>query len=145
MQVLLVTGMGLVAYHTKEYHDELTKISGSLSNDPYDIGQFGRYEFFMYTTGVGVGIAVLGFVCALTGKLEKKHGVLAVGIGLVIHRRTRQGAGGGDCLYFIYFDPSAHLIQSGNLFQTSNFNTAHFLFNTACTKCAILHTKIGPA
>ena len=53
-------------------------------------------------------------------------------------------------LYFIYFAPSAHLIQSWNLFQISNFNTAHFciqyctLFIQYCTKCAILHTKIGP-
>jgi hypothetical protein len=80
LQVLLVTGMGLVAYHTKEYHDEATKNNPSNSIDGYDVGQFGRYEFFMYTTGVGVGIAVLGFVCALTGQLEKKHGALAVGI-----------------------------------------------------------------
>jgi hypothetical protein len=54
-------------------------------------------------------------------------------------------------LYFTYFAPSAHLIQSWNLFQTSNFNTAHFriqyctLFIQYCTQCAILHTKIGPA
>jgi hypothetical protein len=53
-------------------------------------------------------------------------------------------------LYFIYFAPSAHLIQSWNLFQTSNFNNAHFRiqyrtrFIQYCTKCAILHTKIGP-
>jgi hypothetical protein len=53
-------------------------------------------------------------------------------------------------LYFIYFAPSAHLVQRWNLFQTSNFNTAHFriqyctLFIQYCTKCAILHTKIGP-
>ncbi|CAB4001362.1 ---NA--- [Paramuricea clavata] len=73
--VLLVTGMGLVAYHTKEYHDAVTV--NDPSTDPYDVGQFGRYEFFMYTTGVGVGIAVLGFVCAFTGQLEKKHGALA--------------------------------------------------------------------
>jgi hypothetical protein len=53
-------------------------------------------------------------------------------------------------LYFIYFAPSAHLVQRWNLFQTSNFNTSHFriqyctLFIQYCTKCAILHTKIGP-
>jgi hypothetical protein len=53
-------------------------------------------------------------------------------------------------LYFIYFAPSAHLTQSWNLFQTLNFNTAHFriqyctLFIQYCTKCAILHTKIVP-
>jgi hypothetical protein len=53
-------------------------------------------------------------------------------------------------LYFMYFAPSAHLIQSWNLLQTSYFNTAHFriqyrtLSIQYCTKCAILHTKIGP-
>jgi hypothetical protein len=57
---------------------------------------------------------------------------------------------GISTLYFIHFAPSAHLIQSWNLFQTSNFNTAQFciqyctLFIQYCTKCAILHTKIGP-
>ena len=79
LQVLLVAGMGSVAYFTKEYRDYLNK------NDPeidlYDVGVFGRFEFFLYTTGVGVAIAVLGFVCAIFGLLEKKHGALAVSIG----------------------------------------------------------------
>ena len=63
--------MGFVAYFTKEARDE----AGTHS---YNLGEFGRYEFFLYTTGVGVAIAVLGLVSALTGLLERKHGALAV-------------------------------------------------------------------
>ena len=81
-----MAGMGCVAYFTKEAHDALEAanevIYGSRDYiDPYDTGTFGRFEFFLYTTGVGVGIVVLGFVCALVGLLEKKHGALAVSIG----------------------------------------------------------------
>ena len=74
--VLLVIGMGFVAYFTKELHDEYTDENDD--NDIYDTGGLGRYEFFLYTTGVGIGIAVLGFVGAITGLLEKKHGALAM-------------------------------------------------------------------
>ena len=73
---LLVVGMGFVAYFTKELHDEATKDDPLI--DPYDLGTFGRYEFFLYTASVGVGIAVLGLVCALTEIPEKKYGALAM-------------------------------------------------------------------
>ena len=73
-----MVGMGCVAYFTKEFHDE-TKPKYNI--DQYDRGVFGREEFFLYTTGVGVGIVVLGFACAFVGLLEKKHGALAVSIG----------------------------------------------------------------
>ena len=73
---LLVVGIGFVAYFTNEVHDEVTK--DDPSTDPYDLGTFGRYEFFLYTTCVGVGIAVLGLVCALIGLLEKKYGAFAM-------------------------------------------------------------------
>ncbi len=81
-----MAGMGCVAYFTKEYHDQVKATSKALSPDsdyidPYDTGSLGRYEFFLYTTGVGVGIVVLGFVFAIVGLLEKKHGALAVSIG----------------------------------------------------------------
>ena len=81
-----MAGMGLVAYFTKEASDETKDSLKALYPDgdyidPYDTGSFGRYEFFLYTTGVGVGIVVLGFVCAIVGLLEKKHGALAVSIG----------------------------------------------------------------
>ena len=75
-----MVGIGFVAYFTKELHDELTEGDPKISG--YDLGQLGRYEFFLYTTGVGVGIAVLGFVGTITGLLEKKHGALAVSVGL---------------------------------------------------------------
>ena len=46
--------------------------------DPYDFGYYGRYEFFLYTTSVGVVMAVLSLVGSFTGLLEKKGGTLAV-------------------------------------------------------------------
>ena len=46
--------------------------------DPYDLGHFGRYEFFLYTTSVGVVMAVLSLVGSFTGLLEKNGGTLAV-------------------------------------------------------------------
>jgi hypothetical protein len=74
--------MGCVAYFTKEFRDEVDaaneiRYGGRDHIDPYDIGSYGRYEFFLYTTGVGVGIVVLGFVFGL---MEKKHGAHAVSI-----------------------------------------------------------------
>ena len=72
--------MGCGAYFTKEFHDE-RKARYRNGDFYYDIGLFGRGEFFLYTTGVGVGIVVFGFVCAFVGLLEKKHGALAVSIG----------------------------------------------------------------
>ena len=73
--VLLVIGLGFVAYFTKEFHDQLEKDGDTII---YDTGGLGRYEFFLYTTGVGMGIAVLGFLGTITGLLEKKHGALAM-------------------------------------------------------------------
>ena len=72
----LVIGMGFVAYFTKEFHDELTEDDPPI--DPYDLGAFGRYEFFLYSTGVGVVLAVFGLVCVLMGLMEKKYGALAI-------------------------------------------------------------------
>ena len=74
--VLLVVGTGFVAYFTKEAHDHVTKDAPPI--DPYDLGNFGRYEFFLYTTCVGMGIAVLGFVFAIAGLLEKRYGAFAM-------------------------------------------------------------------
>ena len=74
--VLLVVGMGFVAYFTNELHDSYT--ADKYDKYVYDTGGLGRYEFFLYTTGVGMGIAVLGFVCTITGLLERKHGALAM-------------------------------------------------------------------
>ena len=65
-----------MAYFTEEYHEAITKDDPEI--DEYDLGVLGRYEFFLYTTGVGVAIAVLGLVCAVTGLLERKQFALAV-------------------------------------------------------------------
>ena len=80
-----MAGMGCVAYFIKEVRDESKAAYEKLYPDgdyidSYDLGAYGRYEFFLYTTGVGVGIVVLGFVFAIVGLLEKKHGALAVSI-----------------------------------------------------------------
>ena len=84
LQVVLVAGLGAVAYFTKELRDEATK--ANLGFDPYDWGRYGRYEFFLYSTSVGVGIAVLGLVCSIMGLLEKKYGAFAVSI---VHCSTK--------------------------------------------------------
>ena len=79
--------MGFVAYFTKEFHDQITENDPKI--DPYDVGSLGRYEFFLFTTCVGVGIAVLGIVCAFIGLLEKKYGASAVSIVFYIHGEAR--------------------------------------------------------
>jgi hypothetical protein len=61
-----------VAYFTKEQHDEIKPKSDSKRFDPYDYGSFGRQEFFLYSTGVGVVFAVLRLVCVIMGLLQKK-------------------------------------------------------------------------
>ena len=74
MQVALLGATGVVGYFLKEMRDE-----DNISNpDPYDIGYFGRHEFFLYTTSVGVVIAILSLVGSFIGLLEKKGGTLAV-------------------------------------------------------------------
>ena len=50
------------------------------SDNAYDTG---RYEFFLYTTSVGVIIAFLAFVGLFTGLVEKNGATLAVGCNLV--------------------------------------------------------------
>ena len=78
LQVLLVVGLGAVAYFTKEIREDAKK--NFPIRDLYDFGVYGRLEFFLYSTGVGVGIAVLGLVCSIMGILEKKYGAFAVSI-----------------------------------------------------------------
>ena len=67
---------GTVGHFLKEDHD-LVKESKFIL-DPYDLGAYGRYEFFLYTTSVGVIIAILSLVASITGLLEKQGGTLAV-------------------------------------------------------------------
>ena len=57
----------------KELKDDSTSRS-------YDVGFFGRYEFFLYTTSVGVIIAIVSLVGLITGRLEKKIGSVAVSL-----------------------------------------------------------------
>ncbi|XP_028392840.1 uncharacterized protein LOC114517345 [Dendronephthya gigantea] len=76
--LLLVTGVGLVSYFTREYRFELSK--GNPQPDPYDIGKLGRYEFYLYTASVGIIISGLALVCILRGLLEKKYGATSMAI-----------------------------------------------------------------
>ncbi|XP_028392811.1 uncharacterized protein LOC114517322 [Dendronephthya gigantea] len=73
----LVIGMGFMAHFTKEFRDFMTSLGGS-SFDPYDAGAFGRYEFYLFSVGVGIGIAVLGLICTFSGLMEKKYGALSM-------------------------------------------------------------------
>lgn len=75
-------GLGLVGHFTKEYHDSQSK--GGL--DPYDLGSFGRYEFYLYSASIGIIIAVVGLISAMCGVLEKKHGILGVSISCGIRK-----------------------------------------------------------
>ncbi|XP_028392745.1 uncharacterized protein LOC114517271 [Dendronephthya gigantea] len=67
----LVVGIGFVAHFTKEAHDSLAKYL-------YELGRLGRFEFYLFTNGVGVAIAFFGLLCTLTGVLEKKFGAFGM-------------------------------------------------------------------
>jgi hypothetical protein len=77
MQVVLVAGTGVAGYFMKGLHDD-SKPKNDNEINPYDQGSFGRYEFFLYTTSLGVILASLSLVALITGLLEKKGGTLAV-------------------------------------------------------------------
>jgi hypothetical protein len=77
MQVVLVAGTGVAGYFMKGLHDD-SKPKNDNEINPYDQGSFGRYEFFLYTTSLGVILAILSLVALITGLLEKKGGTLAV-------------------------------------------------------------------
>jgi hypothetical protein len=49
-----------------------------LSPDPYDLGKFGRLEFFLFSTSVGMIIVMIVFLRVITGLLEKIEGTQAV-------------------------------------------------------------------
>ena len=66
---------GTIAHFMKEARDD---IDDTLKKDTYDDGTFGRYEFFLYTTCIGVIIASL-YLVGVFIELEKKGGTLAVG------------------------------------------------------------------
>ena len=73
LQVILLAATGVVATFLKEWRDDLPS-----DDRAYELGGFGRYEFFLYTTSVGVIIAILSLVGLITGFVEKKGGSLAV-------------------------------------------------------------------
>ena len=69
----------------KELRDDVNDGRPSYRDDPYDLGEFGRYEFFLYTTSVGVIIAIISLVGLFTGLLEKNGGALAVCCCHLVH------------------------------------------------------------
>ncbi|CAB4002143.1 DNA transposase THAP9 [Paramuricea clavata] len=75
-EIVLVVAIGTVGHFVKEDHDLVKE----RLLDPYDFGAYGRYEFFLYTTSVGVIIAILSLVASITGLLEKQGGTLAMAI-----------------------------------------------------------------
>ena len=72
-----MAGTGVAGYFMKEQYDD-SKPENDNEINPYDLGKFGRYEFFLYTTSLGVILAILSLVALITGLLEKKGGTLAV-------------------------------------------------------------------
>ncbi|XP_028392857.1 uncharacterized protein LOC114517362 [Dendronephthya gigantea] len=76
--ILMMIGVGFVSFFTKEYSDELSK--GNPKPDPYDLGQLGRYEFYLCTVIIGLVIEHIGFVCVLRGYLLKKHSAMCMAV-----------------------------------------------------------------
>ncbi|CAB4029797.1 ---NA--- [Paramuricea clavata] len=79
--VVLVAGTGLVGYFMKEFYDGRKPENDDRVNS-YDLGHFGRFEFFLYTTCLGVIMVVLSLVALITGLLEKKGGTSAM---VIVH------------------------------------------------------------
>ncbi|XP_028392768.1 uncharacterized protein LOC114517290 [Dendronephthya gigantea] len=73
--VLLVVGTGLVGHFMKELHDDYDK-----QDESYNLGFYGRHEFYLFSTSLGVIIAICSIVEAITGILEKKGGVLVMAV-----------------------------------------------------------------
>ena len=71
-----MAGLGVVGFFLKEVHDVATENDPEI--DPYDRGDYGRYEFYLYATSVGVIIGIIGLVAVLTGMIEKNCGALTV-------------------------------------------------------------------
>ncbi|CAB4045529.1 Hypothetical predicted protein, partial [Paramuricea clavata] len=65
----------------KELYDD-RKPKNDNEINTYDLGAFGRYEFFLYTTSLGVIMAIFSLVALITGLLEKKGGTLAM---VIVH------------------------------------------------------------
>ncbi|XP_028392850.1 uncharacterized protein LOC114517354 [Dendronephthya gigantea] len=75
--VFLLAGTGVVGYFIKEYYDDTKKLK--YGYDRRDIGGLERYEFYLYTTVIGIIFAIISFVALILGRLEKKNsGILAM-------------------------------------------------------------------
>ena len=70
----LLAATGVVSYFT----NELYRDSKKEPYDPRDLGHFGRYEFFVYTTSIGVVIAIIQLVALFKSKHEQADGALSV-------------------------------------------------------------------
>ena len=74
MQVALVAGLVSVGFFTKESVDSID----DSKSESYKQSSLGRQEFFLYTTGVGVVISIVGLVLNCSGLINKKHNAVAV-------------------------------------------------------------------
>jgi hypothetical protein len=63
-----------VGHFMQEFRDE----SESPSPTPYELGYYGRLEFFLCTTSVGMFIDMVVFSLVITGILNKIKGTEAV-------------------------------------------------------------------
>ncbi|CAB4002144.1 Hypothetical predicted protein, partial [Paramuricea clavata] len=75
--IVLVVATGTVGYFVKEHHDFIKEALGDSLLDPFDFGVYERHENFLYTTSVGVIIAILSLVASFTGLLEKQGAIFA--------------------------------------------------------------------
>ena len=64
---MLLAATGAVGYFMKHFVD----IDEDNKADYYDRGLFGRFEFFLYTTSVGVIIAFVSLVGLINEFMEK--------------------------------------------------------------------------
>ncbi|XP_028392855.1 uncharacterized protein LOC114517359 [Dendronephthya gigantea] len=70
--VVLLVGTGLVGNLLKEFRDL------SETDNAYDRGAFGRFEFYLFSSCLGVIISILSLVGAATGIVGNKGGALAM-------------------------------------------------------------------
>ena len=86
-QATLSVGIIVIGHFTKTYHSYLKK--GNPIVDPYDLGELGVYEFFLYSNGISLSVTVLGLMFVFTGLQFKKDVALAVSNYSFIPNRDR--------------------------------------------------------
>ncbi|XP_028392813.1 uncharacterized protein LOC114517324 [Dendronephthya gigantea] len=75
---VLLIGTGFVGYFFKELRDYNSGNSILTDDDAYDRGAYGRFEFYLFSTCIGVIISVLSILGAATGIVGKMGAGLAM-------------------------------------------------------------------